>query len=328
MARGITKRCCFLMPSRALHVRYVLTAPIALNVQFEVRGFTALLGASGAGKTSLLKALAGLLPAAGAPWNAMPAQARPVGYMPQGLAVFPHLSVLENVAFALRGKQRLPQAQKLLDDLGIGDLAARNGAKISGGEAQRVALARALARQPELLLLDEPSAALDAATRDTVVAQLIESIEASGIPALAATHDPAIAMLADWLVLLADGHIIQQGTPRELLNRPETIAAARLLGYQNFWMEGGKSCCIRAEDIEISKGGIEAVITGIREQGMDLRLTCLAPETLVVLIRDDEKSGFSIGQNIQLGFPKEKVRILKGAHNPYIGPARENSNER
>jgi molybdate transport system ATP-binding protein len=309
------------MVSRALEIHYTLTAPIALDVRFEVRGFTALLGASGAGKTSLLKALAGLLPATGTPWEAMPAQARPVGYMPQGSAVFPHLSVLENVAFALRGKRRLPQAQTLLDDLGIGDLAARNGAKISGGEAQRVALARALARRPELLLLDEPSAALDAATRDTVIAQLIESIEASGIPALAATHDPAIAMLADWLVLLADGHIIQQGTPRELLNRPETIAAARLLGYQNFWLEGGKSYCIRAEDIQISNGGIDAVITGIREQGMDLRLTCRAPETLVVLIKAGEKSGFSIGQGIQLRFPEGKVKILNGS-------ARGNSNER
>jgi len=178
------------------------------------------------------------------------------------------------------------------------------------------------------LLLDEPSAALDAATRDTVIAQLIDSIEASGIPALAATHDPAIATLADWLVLLADGRIIQQGTPRELLNGPKTIAAAKLLGYQNFWTEGGKSCCIRAEDVEICKGGIDAVITGIREQGMDLRLTCLAPETLVVLLRDGEKSGFSIGQRLQLRFPEGKVKVLNGTQNPSIGMSRENSNER
>lgn len=294
----------------ALHVHYRLKTPIALDVQFEVRGFTALLGASGAGKTSLLKALAGLLPATGTPWGELPVRARPVGYMPQGSALFPHLTVLENVAFALRGKQRLPQAQKLLDDLGIGHLAARNGAKISGGEAQRVALARALARAPELLLLDEPSAALDAATRDTVLAQLIESIEASGVPALAATHDPAIAMLADWLVLLAEGHIIQQGTPRELLNGPETIAAAKLLGYQNFWIEDGHSCCIRAEDIELGLGGMTAEISGVREQGADLRLTCIVPTPLTVLIKNGDKDGFAIGQKIQLYFPKNKVRIL------------------
>jgi ABC-type Fe3+/spermidine/putrescine transport system ATPase subunit len=293
-----------------MEIHVILTAPIVLDVQFEVRGFTALLGASGAGKTSLLKALAGLLPATGTPWEAMPAQTRPIGYMPQGSAVFPHLSVVENVAFGLRGKQRLPQARKLLDALGIGHLAARNGAKISGGEAQRVALARALARRPELLLLDEPSAALDTPTRDAVLAQLIESIDATGVPALAATHDPAIAMLADWLVLLAEGRIIQQGTPRELFNGPETVAAARLLGYQNFWIEDGKPCCIRAEDIEIASVGIEALISGVREQGADLRLNCIAQAPMTVLIKDGEKNRFAVGQKVQLHFPQAKIKML------------------
>jgi ABC-type Fe3+/spermidine/putrescine transport system ATPase subunit len=297
-------------------VHYRLKAPIALDVQFQVRGFTALLGFSGSGKTALLKALAGLLPATGLPWEGLPAQQRPVGYMPQGSALFPHLSVLENVAFALRGKERLPQAQKLLDDLGIGHLAARNGAKISGGEAQRVALARALARRPELLLLDEPSAALDAATRDAVLAQLIESIEASGIPALAATHDPAIAMLADWLVLLAEGRIIQQGRPRELFNGPETVTAAKLLGYQNFWQRNGRTCCIRSEDIEIGPSGTEALIRGAREQGADLRLSCFAQapvNALVsVLVKGGDKSRFAVGGAVQLYFPDEKVKILRG----------------
>ncbi len=278
-------------------------------MQFEVRGFTALLGTSGAGKTSLLKALAGLLPAEGAPWGALPAHERPVGYMPQGSALFPHLSVLENVAFALRGKQRLAEARKLLDDLGIGHLAARNGAKISGGEAQRVALARALARRPEVLLLDEPSAALDAATRDAVLAQLIDSIDARGVPALAATHDPAIAMLADWLVLLAQGRIIQQGTPRELLNAPASVAAAKLLGYQNFWPADGRTCCIRAEDIEIG-AGLEAIVRGVREQGTDLRLRCFVAAPVTVLVRNGERSAFVVGQKIQLRFPKDKVRVL------------------
>jgi molybdate transport system ATP-binding protein len=299
-----------------VHVHYRLKAPITLDVRFEVRGFTALLGFSGSGKTSLLKALAGLLPATGSPWEGLPAQSRPVGYMPQGSALFPHLSVLENVAFALRGKERLPLAQKLLDDLGIGHLAARNGAKISGGEAQRVALARALARAPKLLVLDEPSAGLDAATRDAILAQLIESIDASGIPALAATHDPAIAMLADWLVLLADGRIIQQGRPRELFNGPETATAAKLIGYQNFWQENGKTCCIRAEDITIGVDGTEAVIRGAREQGVDLRLSCVAHAPVnapvSVLVKGGEKTQFAVGGKIQLYFPKDKIKILRG----------------
>jgi len=295
----------------AFFIRYRLSAPIQLDAEFEIRGFTALLGRSGSGKTSLLKALAGLLPASGTPWGGLPARARPIGYLPQGSALFPHLTVLENAAFALAGPSRLGQAQNLLDDLGVGHLAARKGAKISGGEAQRVALARALARGPELLLLDEPSAALDAATRDQVFAQLVEAIGARNLPALAATHDPAIASLADWLVLLDEGKIIQQGTPRELFNHPATIGAARLVGYQNIWEENGKFCCIRAEDIEVVDSGREASICSVREQGADLRLICTTPEQMIVLIPNGEKSGFAVGQKIQLHLPADKIRILK-----------------
>ncbi len=294
----------------AISVDYQLTAPIQLALRFEIRGFTALLGRSGAGKTSLLKALAGLLPATGTPWAGLAAQARPVGYMPQGAAIFPHLSVLENAAFALRGPDRLKTARRLLDDLGIGQLAGRSGAKISGGEAQRVALARALARAPALLLLDEPSAALDAATRDAVLGQLIEIIGARSIPALAATHDFAVAGLADWIVLLSEQKIIQQGTPRELFNNPGSVAAAKLLGYQNFFSRGGRTYTIRAEDVEIAPAGIPATITAVREHGSDLRLHCVIPEPLTILRRNANPVDFFAGQIIYLAFPEEKRREL------------------
>ncbi len=292
-------------------IDYQLTAPIRLDVQFELRGFTALLGRSGAGKTSLLKALAGLLPATGTPWAGLPPEARPIGYMPQGAAIFPHLSVLENAAFGLRGPNRLKIAQALLEDLGIGHLTGRGGEKISGGEAQRVALARALARGPELLLLDEPSAALDAATRDAVLTQLIDTIDRKKIPALAATHDPAIAGLADFLVLLSDGKIIQQGTPRELFRNPNNIAAARLLGCENVFTRDGRTHAIRANDIEITPTGIPATITAIREHGPDLRLNCTIPELLTVLHRNASHTDFFAGQTIYLTFPPEKLRFLK-----------------
>jgi len=294
----------------ALCIDYHLTAPIQLDVQFEIRGFTALLGRSGAGKTSLLKALAGLLPATGTPWAGLAPEARPIGYMPQGAAIFPHFSVLENAAFSLRGPERLKTARRLLDDLGIGHLAARRGAKISGGEAQRVALARALARGPKLLLLDEPSAALDAATRDEVLTQLIEMIDTRGIPALAATHDFAVAGLADFLVLLSEQKIIQQGTPRELFNNPVSVAAAKLLGYQNFFVRDGRTHTIRAEDVEITPAGIPATIIGIREHGADLRLHCTIPEPLTMLLRNARHADFVAGQSIHVTFPAEKLRTL------------------
>jgi len=287
-----------------------LTSPIALNVTFEIRGFTALLGRSGAGKTSLLKAIAGLLPATGSPWPGLPPESRPIGYLPQNAGLFPHLTVLQNAAFALRGPDRLPRARALLAELGIAHLAGRPAAHISGGEAKRAALARALARSPALLLLDEPSAALDAATQDLVLTQLIETIAAKQIPALAATHDPAIAALADRLVLLSGGAIIREGTPRALLEDPGTTEAAKLLGYSNFWSEAGTLYTIESTRIEIAPTGRPARITSIREQGRHLRLTCAAPEPFTILLPGAPAEAFTPGQQIHLAFPPEAKKIL------------------
>jgi ABC-type sulfate/molybdate transport systems ATPase subunit len=292
-----------------LTIDYRLTAPVTLDARFEVRGFTALLGRSGAGKTSLLKALAGLLPAIGTPWGDLPPEARPIGYLPQGSALFPHLTALENAAFALRGPDRFARAQTLLDELGIGDLAQRPAPALSGGEAQRVALARALARQPALLLLDEPSAALDGATRDAVMAWLAATITARAIPALAATHDHNIALLADWLVLLADGKIIQQGRPRAVFNQPETAAAAALLGYENIWHDAAGAYAIRAADI-VAGSGQSATIIAAREQGNNVRLECRLPRAVTVLVKGDEAGDYAPGNEILLNFPEDKIKLL------------------
>ncbi len=291
-------------------VGYRIAAPIKLHIRCEIRGFTALLGRSGAGKTTLLKALAGLLPSEGTPWGGETPERRPVGYMPQGAALFPHLTALENAAYALRGPDRFTRARALLDDLGIGALASRLASSLSGGEAQRVALARALGRGPELLLLDEPSAGLDGATRDAVMLWLIETIDARGIPALAATHDPAVAGLADWLVLLAGGAIIQQGTPRAVFDHPGSVAAAELLGYQNIWEDGGAWYAIRAEDIGLSDAGLPATILSVREQGAGWRLECAAPRRVTVFLRETA-AALAVGQAIHLDVPADKIKRLR-----------------
>jgi molybdate/tungstate transport system ATP-binding protein len=219
-----------------MRIHYRIEHPIRLEASFEVEGFTVLLGQSGEGKTTLLRAIAGLLPAQGEPFGGLLPQQRAVGYLPQGYALFPHLRAWENVAFALpRGPQRRALAQELLARLRLEEVGDHYPSALSGGQQQRVALARALARKPQLLLLDEPSSALDAATRDDVMAELISEMHDLGLPALAVSHDPHLAALADRMAVMSGRRIVQQGSPAEVLSRPGSAAVARLLGYRNLF---------------------------------------------------------------------------------------------
>jgi molybdate/tungstate transport system ATP-binding protein len=239
-----------------MRIDYTIREPISLEASFDVEGFTVLLGASGEGKSLLLRAIAGLIPARGEPFGGMAAQDRAVGYLPQGYALFPHLNAWQNVAFALKGPQRRNQAMPLLERVRMASFAERYPSSLSGGQQQRVALARALARRPQLLLLDEPTSALDPVTRDDVVAELITEVHDFGIPALAVSHDPHLAAVADRLVLMHGRRVIQIGSPQDVYLHPISSAAARLLGHRNvhrgeitgtrgaqrlIWPEGGVS---------------------------------------------------------------------------------------
>lgn len=216
-----------------MRIDYCIEHPVTLSARFEVEGFTVLLGASGEGKSLLLRAIAGLLPARGEPFDGMPAQCRAVGYLPQGHGLFPHLSAWRNVAFALRGPNRREQAMQWLQRVRMANHAEHLPAQLSGGQKQRVALARALARRPRLLLLDEPTSALDPATREDVIAELIAEVHDAGIPALAASHDPALAAVADQLILMHERRIVQTGTPASAHAQPVNGVVARLLGHRN-----------------------------------------------------------------------------------------------
>ena len=214
-----------------------LARPVALAARFTIRGFTVLLGASGEGKSSLLKALAGLLPALGEPFGGLPAHRRPVGYLPQGSALFPHLPVWRNIAYALDGSraERRAAAAAWLDRLGLGALAERYPAQLSGGQKQRVALLRALARHPALLLLDEPTASLDAATGEAIMAELIARTRELGLPALVATHDALLAAMADHVAVMHGRRVVQEGPPEEVFAAPVDPEAAALLGWRNLF---------------------------------------------------------------------------------------------
>jgi ABC-type Fe3+/spermidine/putrescine transport system ATPase subunit len=217
-----------------LAIDYRIAWPVAIAARFELRGLTVLLGLSGEGKTTLLQALAGLLPAEGSPFAGLPPQRRPIGYLPQGFGLFPHLRAWENVAYALpRGRERRARAGALLARFGIEGLSERWPDALSGGQQQRVALARALGRAPELLLLDEPTSALDATTRDALLDELAGELRRLSIPSLAVTHDPHVAGVADWVAAMVGHRIVQQGTPAELFARPASREVARLVGVRN-----------------------------------------------------------------------------------------------
>ncbi|MFE8955546.1 ABC transporter ATP-binding protein [Streptomyces althioticus] len=203
----------------------------------------ALLGPNGAGKSTALRALAGLAPLTdgrlrldGTDLARTPPESRPVGVVFQDYLLFPHLSALDNVAFGPRcrgaGKSEARnRAAAWLERMGLAEHVGVKPARLSGGQAQRVALARALATDPRLLLLDEPLAALDARTRLEVRAQLRRHLADFEAVAVLVTHDPLDAMvLADRLVVVEHGRVVQEGAPADIARHPRTDYVAQLVG--------------------------------------------------------------------------------------------------
>jgi molybdate transport system ATP-binding protein len=208
-----------------------------------------LVGPNGAGKSTLLRALAGLLPIDAGhialdgtvlddpdDGTFVDAARRSVGVVFQNGLLFDHLSVVENVAFGLRSRRTPARearrvAEAWLTRLGFDDVAGVRPGQLSGGQIQRVALARALAFEPRLLLLDEPFAALDATTRVEVRRELRRHLDSIDAPKILVTHDPVEAMaLADRLVVLEAGHVVQEGTPDDVRAHPRSRYVADLVG--------------------------------------------------------------------------------------------------
>ena len=278
-----------------------------LDLSVERGETVALLGPSGSGKTTLLYALAGFLPlsegeirldrrlVSSASVSAPPEQ-RPIAMVFQHYGLWPHMDALETVAYPLRraGEGRgtaRARAQELLEQLRLGQLAARRPAELSGGEQQRVGLARALARRPAVYLLDEPTAHLDTVLKADLQAELATRMHADGAAAVHATHDVEEALaVADRVVLMRDGEVVQVARPADIYARPADDWAARLTGPAAF-VEGELSAegadgpgryLVRPDWLRFG-GSLAARVSDVRYRGThtDYRLATALGELLL-----------------------------------------------
>jgi len=223
------------------------------GVGFTLRegAFLALLGPSGSGKTTVLRMLAGLeTPDSGTITvhdrvvyggrRAVPAEERDIGMVFQDYALWPHMTVAQNIAFGLRlrrlaRRERDERVAEALRMVRLNGLDARYPDQLSGGQQQRVAIARAMATCPRLLLLDEPLSNLDAALREEMRVELVRILKAQGMTAVYVTHDRIEALaMADEIVVMRDGRVVQAGSPEDLYARPANMFIAGFLGAANF----------------------------------------------------------------------------------------------
>ena len=305
------------------------------NVSFGIEKgkLVALLGPSGSGKTTLLRMIAGLenpnsgdIFIDGKRVNDIPASKRGIGFVFQNYALFRYMTVFDNVAFGLE-LQKMPKKQikervkELLELTGLSGMEKRYPNQLSGGQRQRVAFARALAPNPQVLLLDEPFAAIDAKVRTELRSWLKEMVEKLGITSIFVTHDQDEAVeVADEIIITNHGTIEQMGMPVEIYKSPGTPFVAKFIGRSSVveeygklkgfdQVEGADRAVIRPEFIKISKSGkldqyISAAETGVVKdvvfRGNRIDITVDINGIEVVGERSLEKDLVSVGETVHV----------------------------
>jgi ABC-type Fe3+/spermidine/putrescine transport system ATPase subunit len=313
-----------------------VTAVDRVDLAIERGELFALLGGSGCGKTTLLRLLAGFeTPDAGRilidgqDMTGVPPHRRPVNMMFQSYALFPHMSVADNVGYGLR-REGLPRREiaervaQSLEQVKLADLGARRPAQLSGGQRQRVALARALVKRPKLLLLDEPLAALDRKLREGTRFELVRLQEELGLTFVMVTHDQEEAMsMASRLAVMDLGRIRQVGTPHEVYERPCSRFVADFIGIANILPRGDRWLALRPEKIALSAAPpgsappsgnrIAGEIVDIAYEG-GRSLYRVATETGVLLVSsanvDRTGESFRRTQRVWLGWTDDAGQVL------------------
>ena len=321
------------------------TAVDGIDLSIRRGALTTLLGPSGCGKTTTLRMLAGY----SAPTNGTilidgddmtrtPPEKRGLGMVFQSYALFPHLSVAENVGYGLKlrrvpADERARRVAETLDLVGLGHLAASKPKKLSGGQQQRVALARAIAIRPKLLLLDEPLSNLDARLRVQMRAEIRRIQGETGLTVVLVTHDKDEALeMSDDMVLMRAGRIMQQGAPQSVFPAPANRFVADFLGYENFVSAAdGTSLTVRPEHlvVEPTAGGagraaapaaaglhLPGTVTDVAYRGVDLLVTVAAIDAsgarvrLVSDVRATGTSSLAPGDDVVVTAPQSRLVAL------------------
>jgi ABC-type Fe3+/spermidine/putrescine transport system ATPase subunit len=319
-----------------------------LSLTVAKGGLTALLGPSGAGKTTVMRMIAGLLaPDAGdirlanRSLLALPPERRGVVMVFQNAPLFPHLTLAENIGFGLRMRGMSAHriaglVAPMLDRVQLSGLGQRRPHELSGGQQQRGALARALVLKPDLLLLDEPLSNLDAALRDEMRSLIRALQRETGITTLVVTHDQSEAVvLADRVALMLNGQLAQEATPEQIFARPATIAVARFFGGVNFFpgraVADGFACAlgrlplppgtpdgqgtltIRPEALILGSGP-NARAARVLEQtflGTQIRIALdMDGHRLEALVAPGIAQGIACGQEIDVTLPVEALWVV------------------
>lgn len=304
-----------------------------INFGIEQGKLVALLGPSGSGKTTILRMIAGLetqdsgdVVIEGNVVNALPAGKRGIGFVFQNYALFRYMTVWENIAFGLRvqkkGKKEISQrVQEMVQLVGLEGMEKRYPDQLSGGQRQRVAFARALAPSPQLLLLDEPFAAIDAKVRKELRNWLKKMIAKVGITSIFVTHDQDEAVeVADEIIIINEGKLEQMGTPVEIYKKPKTAFVSQFIGassvIDNFAgfkgfeeLPKNSQVIIRPEFTEVFKSdnekfksllpdAEEGVITEIAFRGSYLELTLEVNGVLITVNRSLERRPVEVGEHM------------------------------